>query len=101
MKKIWSLILMTIVVVGMYSGVAQAYKKADVDKLIKTKICPMGDLSHANLKGLNLQGANLTGANLLGANLTGANLKGANLSGANFKDAILKGTIMPDGKVHK
>jgi len=100
------ILIVAVLLIGMFSSTAEAYKQTDVNKLLKTKICLKGDLTYANLKGAslkgaNLQGSNLKGANLQNANLQGANLKGANLSGANFKGAILKNAIMPDGTKHK
>ncbi|WP_211289876.1 Serine/threonine-protein kinase B [Sporomusa silvacetica DSM 10669] len=106
MKKSCLLLVVAVLLTGMFSNTAEAYKQTDVNKLFKTKICLKGDLTYANLKGANLKGANLQGSNLKGANLQnanlqGANLKGANLNGANLKGANLKNTIMPDGTKHK
>ena len=38
---------------------ALAFKQADLDKLLRTKICQKCDLQKAELKGVNLERANL------------------------------------------
>jgi uncharacterized protein YjbI with pentapeptide repeats len=72
-----------------------------VSKLVKTKQCPMCNLSDTNLSNVNLIGADLMNANLSNANLSNANLLGANLLGANLSNTNLSGAIMPDGSIHK
>lgn len=72
-----------------------------IKSLLTTRECSRCSLSDANLTGTNLVGADLSYADLSSANLSGANLLGANLIGANITNAILKGTVMPDGTVHK
>ena len=59
MKKVWSMLVVAVMLVGMFGGMVEAYKQSDVDKLLKTNVCPNGDLSHADLAGADLAGADL------------------------------------------
>jgi len=53
--------VVAVLAVGVFSGVAEAYKPADLENLIKTRMCIGGDLSGANLIKANLKGARLNG----------------------------------------
>ena len=85
---------------------AEYPSKADVAKLLTTKVCnqcnlimaqlPGASLSNAQLRSASLMSANLRNANLSGANmefalLSQANLSGANLAGADLRNAQLMG----------
>jgi len=104
--------------ISLSAGGAEAFNPADLEKLMKTRMCSRcdlsgaslreanlggADLSEANLAGANLSGADLNGAalraaNLSGANLSGANLSGAHLSRANLSGANLSGAMWTDGR---
>ena len=52
-----SILLSLVISVGALQ--ALAFKQADLDKLLRTKICQKCDLQKAQLKGANLERANL------------------------------------------
>ena len=62
-----SILLSLVISVGALQ--ALAFKQADLDKLLRTKICQKCDLQKAQLKGANLERANLEYSDLKGANL--------------------------------
>ena len=78
MKK---LILIVGILIGFVYGV-NAYNDADLDKFLKTKSCPGGDLSEAHFVDLDLTEANLENANLRGVTLSYVTFDRSNFIGA-------------------
>jgi uncharacterized protein YjbI with pentapeptide repeats len=78
-----------------------AYREADLQQLLDTKICRKCELDGADLSERDLSGAELTevdlsNANLRGVNLAGADLKGANMVGVDIRSANLFGADLTD-----
>ena len=109
MKKIF--LFLFFVELMLFSILVNAYVEADLEKLLKTKKCQGGNLTHAklidadlkdsylfctnfagaDLSKADLHGAYLVGANLVGAKLIEANLSETNMAGVNFFWADLTG----------
>lgn len=88
-------LIAAVAVISAYSlcGTAQAEypSKADLAKLLTTKVCNQCNLIMAQLPGASLSNAQLRSASLLSANLRSANLSGANMEFAMLSQADLGG----------
>lgn len=69
-------------------------KETELDKFLKTNVCPGCNLEKAALSGKKLTKANLEGANLFAANLSNTDLSHANLSNADLTNAYLENSIL-------
>jgi len=76
---------------ALMATTAMAYDDAQLQQLLKTKICVGCNLGDANLSKANLWNANLSKANLVNADLSNADLKYANLRGTKLNNANLHG----------
>jgi uncharacterized protein YjbI with pentapeptide repeats len=94
-----SIFAITLAVIIIPAGIAQADPAKDLQKLLTTNRCEGCDLSGVNLIGIDLSNAQLQGAKLNAANLSGADLSGANLTkvsavGTSFMGANLQKTAL-------
>jgi len=91
----------------LLNGSIFAYQKADLDRLIQSKVCENCDLSFVNFRRLkvvnniefknaNLNGSNLKGALLQSVDFSQANLRGVNLYEADIKDVNFDGADLTD-----
>ncbi len=111
LRQTLSLTVAATLLAAVAAGSAHAFVQADLDKVLKTKICVSPcDLSSAPLSGKDLTASLLTGANLTSANLSGrstkldnanmvnANLSNADVSNASFQNVNLTGAMIAGWK---